>query len=86
MVVFRFFDHSMRRILSPTPIQDLTVEQILTERDFVTRNNVCEALHEKLLHGALVFFSDAAHFYLSRCVINKTCVTGVLTIPKQKDH
>lgn len=67
----RISDRSVRRILHDDlhfhPYK-LAVVQELTERDFVARQNACEALLENLPDDALVFFSDEAHFHLSGCV------------------
>ena len=62
---------SLRRILHDElhlhPYQMVLVQQ-LTERDYVTRQTSCEQLVDTLPNGALVFFSDEAHFHLSGCV------------------
>jgi hypothetical protein len=64
-------DHSVRRILHDVihfhPYK-LAVVQELTERDFAARQHACEAFLETLPVDAFVFFSDEAHFYLSRSV------------------
>lgn len=64
-------DRSLRRILHSDlhfhPYK-LAVVQELSARDFVTRQNACEAILENLPQDALVFFTDEAHFHLSGCV------------------
>jgi hypothetical protein len=46
----------------------LAIVQELSERDFNSRRNACEALLENVPEDAIVFFSDEAHFHLSGCV------------------
>ena len=43
----------------------MAIVQELSERDFTSRTNACEALLEKVPADAFVFFSDEAHFHLS---------------------
>ena len=43
----------------------MAIVQELSERDFTSRTNACEALLEKVLEDAFVFLSDEAHFHLS---------------------
>ena len=61
-------DRSVKRILHDDlhyhPYK-LAIVQELSERDFNSRRNACEALLENIPEDAIVFFSDEAHFHLT---------------------
>lgn len=60
-------DRSVRRILRDDlhfhPYK-MAIVQELSERDFNSRMNACELLLDVVPEGAIVFFSDEAHFHL----------------------
>lgn len=64
----RLSDRSVRRILHDDlhyhPYK-LAIVQELSERNFNSRRNACEALLENVPEDAIVFYSDEAHFHVN---------------------
>ena len=60
----------------------MAIVQEISERDFSSRRNACEALLENVPEDAILYFSDEAHFHLTgyvnkqnmRCVKKKRAV------------
>nr|ADD24484.1 Transposable element Tc3 transposase [Lepeophtheirus salmonis] len=64
-------DRSVRQILKDDlhcHPYTMAIAQELSEHDFSSRRNACEALLENVPEDALVYFSDEAHFHLTGCV------------------
>lgn len=61
----------------------LVIGQELSERDFNSRRNGCEAFLESVPDDAIVFFSDEAHFHLSGCVNKQNMRYWAETNPRQ---
>ena len=79
-------DRSLRRILHEDlhyhPYK-MAIMHELSERDFTSRRNSCEALLENIPEDAIVYFSDEAHFHLNGYVNKENMRYWAETNPRE---